>query len=150
MVWGYGDRAYGPYRVGQMFIQPNTENLLEQTFALAESKNPIQAYDFLRLNKIDYLGPSYASKFISFSTPRSVSAPIFDSLIAAWLANYATKDFECFSITSQTWNVRTYSKYVSWIQDHALHLNAYPDDIELVIFREAVKGFSKNSSWSNK
>lgn len=150
MIWGYGDRAYGPFRVNQMFIQADTENLLEQAFHLAESGNPIQAYGFLSKNRIHFLGPSYTSKFISFCTPRMISAPIFDSFIATWLENYADRDFAGHSLNTQTWNIKTYSRYVEWIQEHAQHLNAYPDNLELVIFREAEEKFSKSSKWVNK
>lgn len=150
MIWGYGDRAYGPFRVSQMFNQANTELLLSQAFDLAESGSPIQAYSFLSKNRIHYLGPSYTSKFVCFCTPRKVSAPIFDSFIATWLANYANGDFEGLLISSQTWNIQTYSKYVMWIQEHALHLDVYPDDLELAIFRDAEQKFSKSSKWINK
>ena len=149
MIWGYGDRAYGPYRVSQMFNQSDTEYLLNQAFDLAESGSPIQAFSFLSKNRIHYLGPSYSSKFVSFCTPRRISAPIFDSFLATWLANYAARDFEGCSLNSQTWNIQTYSRYVTWIQEHAHQLNTYPDDLELVIFRDAEEKFSKGSSWVN-
>lgn len=150
MIWGYGDRAYGPFRVNQMFLQANADSLLEQAFFLAGSGSPIQAYDFLSKNKIHFLGPSYTSKFISFCTPRMISAPIFDSFVATWLDNYADGDFTGHSLSTQTWNIKTYSRYVEWIQEHAQHLNAYPDNLELVIFREAEEKFSKSSNWVNK
>lgn len=149
MIWGYGDRAYGPFRVSQMLNQSNAEYLLNQTFDLAESGSPIQAYSFLSKNRIHFLGPSYASKFVSFCTPRKFSAPIFDSFIAFWLSDNAAKDFEGFSLRSQTWNIQTFTRYAAWIQDHANHLNAYPDELELVIFRQAVERYSRTSSWVN-
>jgi hypothetical protein len=150
MIWGYGDRAYGPFRVSQMFNQSNTEYLLNQAFGLAASGSPILAYSYLSKNRIHYLGPSYTSKFVSFCTPRIVGAPIFDSYISMWLASYAKSDFEGFSLSSQNWNIRTYSMYLKWIQEHALHLKAYPDDVELVIFRDAEYKFSKSSKWAEK
>ena len=150
MIWGYGDRAYGPFRVSQMFTQSNVAYLLNQTFDLAASGCPIQAYSFLSKNRIHYLGPSYTSKFVSFCTPREISAPIFDSFIATWLAEHATKDFEGFSLNSQTWNIQTYSRYITWIQEHADYLNAFPDDLELVIFRDAEEKYSKTSRWVDK
>jgi hypothetical protein len=150
MIWGYGDRAYGPFRVGQMFNQSNTDHLLSEAFDLAESGNPIQAYTYLSKNKIHGLGPSYTSKFVSFCTPRTASAPIFDSFISMWLASYAKSDFEGFSLSSQNWNIQRYSRYVEWIQEHALNLNANPDDLELVIFRDAEDKFSKSSKWATK
>lgn len=150
MIWGYGDRAYGPYRVDQMLRQINTEYLLNQAFNLAQSGKPIEAYGYLSKNRINFLGPSYTSKFVCFSTPREIGAPIFDSFIARWLEKNTSTEFKDLSLSSQTWNIKAYTKYLTWIQAHAKHLNAYPDDLELVIFREAEGMFSKNSRWIKK
>lgn len=150
MVWGYGDRGYGPYRVTQMMAQGNAEDVLTQVYEISKSGDAKGAYDFLRKNRIHMLGPSYASKFITFCTPRDVGAPIYDSLIALWIAEYAKKDFVGVTTSSENWNLNTYSKYWDWIKNSSVELECYPDEIELVLFRDAESKFSKSSKWLGK
>jgi hypothetical protein len=150
MVWGYGDRGYGPYRVTQMLNQPHTESTLSEVFNLAKSGKPIEAYEFLKDNRIRILGPSYGTKFISFCTPRNIGAPIYDSYIALWVSKFAASEFSEVPVSSENWNVKTYSRYWSWVKSHAENLECYPDEIELTLFRDAEREFSKNSSWMGK
>ena len=150
MVWGYGDRGYGPYRVTQMMNQGNVEAVLTKVYEISQSGDPKGAYDFLRKNRIRILGPSYGSKFITFCTPREVGAPIYDSLIAFWVSEFAKKDFLGVTTSSATWNLKTYSRYWDWIKEHSDEFECYPDEIELVLFRDAEAKFAKASNWSDK
>jgi hypothetical protein len=150
MIWGYGDRGYGPYRVTQMLNQVHTEEVLARVFQICQSSDPKGAYDFLRRNRVPILGPSYGSKFINFCTPREVGAPIFDSLISKWIDMFAKEEFSNVSTSSENWNLKTYSKYWDWVKEHSDELNCYPDEIELAIFRDAENKFSKSSNWSGK
>jgi hypothetical protein len=150
MVWGYGDRGYGAYRVTQMLNQENVEEILAQVFESCQKGEPKAAYEFLRQNRIRILGPSYGSKFISFCTPRDKGAPIYDSLIAMWIESFAKKDFSGIPTSSENWNLKTYSKYWDWVKEHSEELDCFPDEIELVLFRDAEIKFSKTSSWSGK
>jgi hypothetical protein len=150
MVWGYGDRGYGPYRVTQMLSQEHSDAILRKAYEISQSGDPKSAYDFLRINRIRILGPSYSSKFISFCTPREIGAPIYDSLIALWVGEFAKQDFLGIRTSSETWSLKTYSKYWDWVNEHSDGLNCYPDEIELVIFRDAESKFSKSSSWAAK
>ena len=59
MVWGYGDRGYGPYRVTQMMNQNHAVPVLNQVYGLCKNGDAKGAYDFLRRNRIRILGPSY-------------------------------------------------------------------------------------------
>jgi hypothetical protein len=150
MIWGYGDRGYGPYRVTKMLNQENAEEILTQVFKTCQKGDPKLAYDFLRRNRIQILGPSYGSKFIMFCTPRDIGAPIYDSLIATWIREYAKKDFLEVSTSSENWNSKTYSKYWDWVKKHSIELECYPDDIELVLFRDAESRYARQSSWKGK
>ncbi len=150
MVWGYGDRGYGPYRVTQMLSQENAEVVLAEVFDICQNGDPKSAYDFLRKNRIRILGPSYSSKFITFCTPRQIGAPIYDSYIALWVEAFAAQEFEGVKTSSEVWNSNTYSRYWDWIKEHSEELNCYSDDLELVLFRDAEAKFSKGSSWSGK
>ena len=150
MVWGYGDRGYGPYRVTQMLNQENAEEILTQADEICRKGEPKVAYDLFKQNRIRILGPSYASKFITFCTPRQIGAPIFDSLIAMWIEEFAKKDFLGVPTSSENWNLKTYSKYWDWVKQHSDELGYFPDEIELVLFRDAEVKFAKASNWSGK
>jgi len=150
MVWGYGDRGYGPYRVTQMLSQEHAEDVLSEVFDICQKGNPKIAYDFLRKNRIRILGPSYSSKFITFCTPRNIGAPIYDSYIALWIDTFAADDFVGVRTSSEVWNSKTYAHYWDWIKEHAEELDCFPDDIELVLFRDAESRFTKASNWSGK
>ena len=150
MVWGYGDRGYGPYRVSQMLGQEQAETVLSETFEICRSGDPKGAYDFLSKNRIRTLGPSFGSKFITFSTPREIGAPIYDSYIAMWVKKYAASEFAEVPTSSENWNLNTYSFYWDWIKLHSIHFDCLPDEVELVLFRDAEKEFSKASSWAGK
>ena len=145
MIWGYGDRGYGPYRVTQMLNQSHAEQVLSEVYELSCLGNAKGAYDFLRLNRIHTLGPSYGSKFISFCTPRKFGAPIYDSYIASWIKSLASQDFIGIPISAENWNSKTYFRYLDWVSEHATELNCFPDEIELVLFSDAEKMFSKSS-----
>ncbi len=144
MIWGYGDRGYGPYRVTQMLIQDHAEDVLTKAFKICQNSDPKSAYDFLRKNRIRILGPSYTTKFLTFCTPRTVGAPIYDSYISLWIEAFASKEFADVRITSEVWNSKTYAHYWDWIKEHSNVLNCYPDDIEFVLFRDSEVKFSRN------
>ena len=150
MIWGYGDRGYGPYRVTQMLKQSHSESVLTKVFELSHAGKPLDAYDFLMNNRVRILGPSYGSKFLTFCTPREVGAPIYDSLISLWVDRFARNEFEGVSISAENWNLKTYSSYWNWIKEHSKQLNCFPDQVELAIFRDAEKRFSKKSKWITK
>jgi hypothetical protein len=150
MIWGYGNRGYGPYRVTQMLNQSNSEEILINVYELCKSGEPKEAYQFLKSNRIRILGPSYGSKFINFCTPREIGAPIYDSLISTWIDSYAKEEFAGLSTRSESWNSKTYNRYWDWVKIHSDSLNCFADQIELVLFRDAELRFAKSSSWSGK
>ena len=102
MIWGYGDRGYGPYRVTQMMNQEHALSVLTDVYELCQSGDAKGAYDFLSRNRIRILGPSYGSKFITFCTPREIGAPIYDSLIAIWVREFAEKEFLGVTTSSES------------------------------------------------
>ena len=150
MVWGYGDRGYGPYRVTQMMGQHHGVEVLSEAFELCQRGDAKGAYEFLSKNRIRFLGPSYGSKFITFCIPRDIGAPIYDSLIAMWVKEFAAKEFLGVTTSSESWNLKTYSRYWDWVKEHSDALKCYPDEIELVLFRDAERKFSKKSGWAGK
>jgi hypothetical protein len=150
MIWGYGDRGYGPYRVSIMLSQPQAEVILEGAFRLCRSGKPQEAYEFLQHNRIRNLGPSFGTKFLTFCTPKKIGAPILDSYVGLWLKKYAAKDFINVSLNSENWNIKTYKHYWDWVKLHSQQFDCDPDDVELVLFRSAERIFSANSKWAGK
>ena len=150
MVWGYSDRGYGAYRVSKMLEQENAEDILSNVLKLTQGSKPIEAYEYLKANRIHNLGPSYGTKFITFNTPRETSAPILDSLILLWLKEFASEEFQGVNLNSMTWNVKTYSTYAYWVAKHAESTSCFPDEVELVLFRMAEEKFAKASGWAGK
>ena len=150
MIWGYGNRGYGPYRVTQMLNQSKSEGVLLNVYELCKSGEPKEAYEFLKNNRIRILGPSYGSKFINFCTPREIGAPIYDSLISRWIDSNAKEEFSGLSTRPESWNSKTYNRYWDWVKIHSESLNCFPDQIELVLFRDAEMRYAKSSSWSGK
>lgn len=150
MIWGYGDRGYGPYRVSIMLLQPQTESILQNAYNLCRNGDPKEAYEYMQLNRIRNLGPSFGTKFMTFCTPKNVGAPILDSYVGLWLKKNASMDFLNVAINSESWNIKTYTRYWDWIKLHSEHFECDPDDVELVLFRDAEKTFSANSKWANK
>jgi hypothetical protein len=150
MVWGYSDRGYGAYRVSKMLIQEDTEDILSNVLALTQNSKPIEAYEYLKINRVHNLGPSYGTKFITFNTPRETSAPILDSLILLWLKEFAAEEFQGVNLNTMSWNVKTYSAYANWVANHAESNDCFPDEVELVLFRMAEERFAKASGWAGK
>jgi|LakMenEpi03Aug12_release.lakeMendotaPanAssembly.Ray.scaffolds.fasta_scaffold645571_2 hypothetical protein len=150
MVWGYSDRGYGAYRVSKMLAQENSKEILSEVLSLSNRSKPIEAYEFLKTNRVHNLGPSYGTKFITFNTPRQTSAPILDSLILLWLKEFASGEFEGVNLNTMSWNVKTYSAYCQWIAIHAERDACFPDEVELVLFRMAEEKFAKASGWAGK
>jgi hypothetical protein len=150
MIWGYSNLGYGTYRVSRIMSQANFDWIIDNVTDLANSGNPKVAYDFLMRHRINGLGPSYSSKFISFNTPRDISAPILDSLIMRWIGDYALEDYDGLSIRKMNWNLKTYSHYCDWVRVYAEKFEIFPDEVELVLFRIAEQEYSSSSNWVTK
>ncbi len=150
MIWGYGDRGYGPYRVSKMLSQPHAESVLQAAYDLCRASKPKEAYQYLTQNRIRNLGPAFGTKYLAFCTPREVGAPILDSFVGLWLREFAKRDFEGVGLNYLNWNFKTYSHYWDWVKEHAESFSCHPDDVELVIFRNAEGVFSSGSKWASK
>jgi hypothetical protein len=142
MIWGYGDLGYGSYRVKKMFSTPGFSEKIHQSFDLARAGETIEAYEFLSKNKINQLGPAFASKWLSFVSPCHQPAPIYDSFISLWIKKYAAKEFKHVSMSSEVWSKKTYGTYLDWMNESSFSLGVKTEDLELVIFQDATQLFS--------
>lgn len=150
MIWGYGDRGYGPYRVAEMLKQAKSLEILEKLHEFTSSGEPTVAYNYLSQHRIKGLGPSYGTKVISFWTPREIGAPIYDSYIGMWLSEHAKEDFGKTPTQPSTWHGASYETYRKWVGLHAEIFQCFSDEVELTIFRDAEIQYSTSSKWLSK
>jgi hypothetical protein len=150
MIWGYGDVGYGSYRVKKMVSSEGAEWKIVRVFDFCQDGKPLAAYEFLAANRVTQLGPAFGTKLISFFTPRDVVAPIYDSFIWKWMDIYAKDAFENGSSSSEVWSLKIYAKYLDWMKFHSSKFGCFGDDLELVIFRDALNKFSTNSGWTSQ
>ena len=146
MIWGYGDVGYGSYRVKKMFNSLDFVRKIENSYSMCHSNEPLTAYSYLSKNRIEQLGPSFGTKWISFVTPPHSPAPIYDSLIGNWFSTFAAADFQGVSLNPEVWSLKTYSSYFLWMNKVANKHSIKCDDLELVIFQEASNLFSKKAN----
>ncbi len=142
MIWGYGNLGYGSFRVRKMFSTPGFQEKIDQSYELANAGQVLEAYEFLSKNRVHQLGPAFGTKWLSFASPSSQPAPIYDSFIAMWVNKYAKRDFAGVSTSSEVWNKKTYGTYLEWILFNSSKFGVKPDDLELVIFQDATREFS--------
>lgn len=147
MIWGYGNLGYGSYRVKKMFAAHGFEEKIGLSYELARTGLVLEAYEYLSKNRIQQLGPAYGTKWLSFVSPISQPAPIYDSFIAMWIEKYAKNDFAQIRTSSEVWNKQTYSAYYEWMNSNSNVLGVKTDDLELVIFQDATSEFATKSKW---
>jgi len=142
MIWGYGNLGYGSFRVKKMFLSDGFKEKIRKSFELSASGHAIEAYSFLSRNRITQLGPSFGTKWISFTSPSDNPVPIYDSLVAKWFDKYAKSDFVNVKTNSEVWNTETFSTYLNWMDSVSKKFNLKMTDIELIIFQDAQEIFS--------
>ncbi len=149
MIWGYGVVGYGSHRGKKMFESSNFSKKIDESYNLSREGKFLEAYKFLSKNRIEWLGPAFATKWISFSSPVTNPAPIYDSFISKWFEKFATEAFSQAPVSSLLWNLRTYSAYANWMQEQADLLKVKTDDLELLIFQDAMRTFPNSSKWKD-
>jgi hypothetical protein len=147
MIWGYGVVGYGSFRTKKMFGSSDFLAKVEESYRLSRSGHFLDAYRFLSKNRIEWLGPAFATKWISFASPTSNPAPIYDSFVSKWFGHVVPDVFGPISSSSLPWNLKTYATYVNWMQEQAGLLNVNIGDLELLIFQDAMRTFPNSSKW---
>ena len=149
MIWGYGDLGYGSYRVKKMLSSPGFDEKINCSHELARMGFVMEAYEYLSKNKVQQLGPAFGTKWLSFVSPNTQPAPIYDSFIAMWVKKFAKHEFNKVSTSSEVWSKKTYGTYFEWMVSSSAEFGLKPDELELVIFQDATSEFSAKSKWSN-
>lgn len=149
MIWGYGDLGYGSYRVGEMFQSNDFQGKIQFSHELASEGDVIGAYHFLAENRIRQLGPAFGTKWIYFVSSPEFSAPIYDSVVSKWIERYASKEFQGISTSSESWNLKTYARYLEWARLGSAELGINAGELELIIFQDAFSWFPTRTKWAN-
>jgi hypothetical protein len=123
-------------------FENNPENFLDKLLA-----NELDALS--RIEEIEAQGEEKEKKMIGYLIVAMISA-VKDKKVNLWVEKFASKEFSGVTTSCENWNLKTYSKYLDWIKEHSDELDCYPDEIELVLFRDAERKFSKSSNWSEK
>ncbi len=147
MIWGYGDRGYGPYRVSRILGQSSALHVIEEVYQACRESKPLDAYRVFQNQPITGLGPSFGTKFISFMTTVEQTAPILDSLVAKWLVHYGPDIFKLSERRYTKWDIAVYEAFCSYIAGLASQYNCHADLIEQLMFESASKEFTVNSGW---
>ena len=147
MIWGYGVVGYGSHRTKKMFASSNFSEKIHASYHLSQSGRSLDAYKFLSKNRIEWLGPAFATKWISFASPSSNPTPIYDSFVSKWFEQNVPEVFGTIPLSSLLWNLKTYATYINWMQKQAKSLKVKIDDLEMLIFQDALKNFPNSSKW---
>jgi len=140
MLWGYGLRGYGPFRVARMLDTPNLDQILCQSSEECYYGMFLMAYDSLN-SGVKNLGPAFATKFLYFlskSLTHAIKPLIFDSVVVAtlrqfewpdWVPNYLARG------TTPLPTSRAYGQYLILLHNWASAIGCRPDQLEYFLWK---------------
>ena len=147
MIWGYGDRGYGPYRVNRIFETSTSLDTIQIAYDCCQESRPLEAYKVFQINKLKGFGPSFGTKFISFMTPKEEPAPILDSLVSKWIKEFGPMDCKFPDRRYTQWDIDVYSSYLNYVTQLSNKHLCHADLVEQLIFESATEIFSQGNSW---
>ena len=143
MIWGYGNKNYGPYRVNEMLRTPDFQENLEMASSNMRLGKIGTAYNKFNLSMC---GPTFVTKYLYFVGLGQTINPmplILDSVMARFLEK-TVKQLDKYvkvnrnkkgQITSLRRFSTGYLAYVNLLDDWAKDMKCRPDSIELFIFQ---------------
>ena len=135
MLWGYSGMGYGAFRVSQMLNAENFDESFAKLVLLAEADDYRSAYTALSKARIAQLGPSYASKVLSFLFNENPGVPILDSVVARHLQEVNVPDFNRGPKAVETWNEPLFASYVESMRNVGRTYGISANEVELAIYR---------------
>ena len=136
MIWGYGDVGYGPHRVRQMFASEGFDETLRTVKAMCDAGQALAAYKNLRDSRIRQLGPSFSSKVLTFFHQPESAPAILDSVIAKWLNKNAPGALGIERVSTDSWSLSTYQRYVEWMDCTASKYGLPASSLEYLVFQD--------------
>ena len=147
MVWGFGTRGYGPFRVRRMLRAADAPRRLALVSRTLRDAGPLAAYRRMANSsdcRVAFLGPAFGTKFLYFCQPPPTSgarALILDRYVADWLQREAA-----FVVDPWSWSPAAYGRYLDQMQAWAELLKCAPDDLERLMFE--VIATERDSEWA--
>lgn len=133
MVWGHGNRGYGPYRTRRILrVTPDAPGRLQEAALRARRDGGPAAFAWMASNRLTWLGVAFATKYLFFCAAygSAAPAPVLDSLVQRWLATRAGWSL------SLKWNVADYAAYVQSLVGWAEELEVTAGEVEYLMFEE--------------
>jgi hypothetical protein len=144
MVWGYGDRGYGPARVRWVFtgvkagaltapVRNDIADLLRNAVDVVRDKGPVKGFEYMgNEGRIKYLGSAFFTKWLYFASALKCpddqnAAPILDKQVHDWLKEHAGVTFNISQTTA-------YESYLRTLTDWGKEYGRSPVQVEKAIF----------------
>lgn len=145
-AWGFGDRAYGPFRARRILDSNHgaPERLQAMALALAAEGTIAGCRALATSSRLVYLGISFGTKLLYFCQPPDADPPralILDDFVASWLDREVG-----FRAGVVEWSCTAYGRYLEHMHEWAAALGIEPDELEMCIFMaEAAR---RGSTWA--
>jgi hypothetical protein len=148
MVWGYGDRGYGPERVRWVLtgvrgkasaaaaISADVREKLTTGAEVARQRGPVEGFRWMNnTGKIAYLGGPFFTKWLYFTTAAKGiddpnAAPILDAQVGKWLRSQGLASL-------RVGNTADYEQYLKLLKGWGQQSGCAPAQIEAGIFHLA-------------
>lgn len=145
MVWGYGDRGYGPTRVRWVLtgtrgraaihspVLPTVSDRLAEAVDIVQSQGPVGGFRFMNNSgRIKFLGPAFFTKWLYFTSAvtdanGSEAAPILDKQVTYWIREYT-------GISLNLNRTPAYERYLDFLESWGRPYNRTPVQVEKAIF----------------
>ena len=132
MIFGYGDRGYGPSRVKKVLDNVNVENKLHLQFVAAKNGPEASWVCHTRDAKLKFLGPAFATKFAYFAARQQKvkgEIPLIADINTSWAM------WELAKIPRSIGEKEGYLSYVRLAHEWGARLGAIgPDEVERALF----------------
>lgn len=144
MVWGYGDRGYGPTRVrwilsgiktgaGAAPVRGDVAVLLRTAVETVRDQGPVDGFRYMNnAGRIKYLGGAFFTKWLYFASALTnadapCAAPILDRQVHDWLEREA-------NISLKIHRTPDYERYLDILKDWGADYDRTPVQVEKAIF----------------
>ena len=138
MVWGFGNRGYGPWRTARMLATPDAEDRVAEVLRVARLEGAVPAYEAIAGPcRLDRMGPVFATKLLYFAGAgsRAPGPPpiVLDRLVGVLLSEHGV------GLRWARFDSGDYGRYLDLIEAIAQQVEAAPEDVECALFDAAMR-----------
>lgn len=149
MVWGYGDRGYGPFRTSKVLNQVGAKERIEEFLTTTDLSAGYHVFALFAEKPIKGLGISFGTKFLFFASKEPNKLPILDSLIHEYLSSEYPEVFAGLS-SRLSWFSGHYVRYLELVQYMSIETDLSVGRIEHVLFEMSSAKIGGIHTWSNR